>query len=231
MAAAQSVEVTEGGPGRVSIRAGNASAAQIAQALTERTGIPVAVTGDAATAIDIDIVDEPLAKAVAAIAPNHLLMRGNAEPDSPITEIVLMMPDGSDGGIESTEFLPTGEPADGIVTEDPALAADGTGGGALDAGLEVLRDPDRAAAVRAAAASAVAEQAATQAAELAGGGIDAGGQDGFVDDGAGLDPATSLPLVDGVPVDAGGAAFEQAIDPATGLPVEDGALPRVPRQP
>ena len=218
-ALAQSVEVTAGEPGRVSIRAGGASAAEVAEALTARTGISVVVTGDASTPIDVDIVDEPLEKAVAHLAPNHLLMRGDRAADASITEIVLMMPDGDDGGVESTEFLPTGEPTDGVVTDDAGYAEGGgeldENGQPIDGGLEVLRDPDRAAAVRAAAASAVAAQAAAQAAELA------GGQDGFVDDGSGIDPATGLPLVDGVPVDDGGAAYEEAIDPATGLPFED----------
>ena len=214
-ALAQSVEITENGPGRVSIRAGGASASEVAEALSRETGISIAVTGDGSTAIDVDIVDEPIGKAVSQLAPNHLLMRADKTPDARITEIVLMMPDGDDGGVESTEFLPTGEPTDEIIAEDPVVAGgDGAvdeNGQPIEAGLQILRDPDRAAAVRAAAASAVAAQAAQQAADLAA----AGGQsaDGLVDDGSGL------PLVDGVPVDDG-----SDVDPATGLQLEGSGL-------
>lgn len=204
VAAAQSLEVTAGEAGRVSIRAAGARAADVAEALGQRTGISIVVTGDAGTPVDVDIVDEPLEKAVAQLAPNHLLMRAGKTPGSTITEIVLMMPDGDDGGVESTEFLPTGEPTDGIVTDDGSFAeGDGAvdeNGMPLDQGVQILRDPDRAAAVRAAAAAAVAAQAAAQAAQLSG-----GGQEGVIDDGSGIDPATGLPFDDG-----------QGIDPATG---------------
>ena len=219
-ALAQSLEVTSGDGGRVSIRAGGASAADVAAALGESTGVAVVVTGDASTALDVDIVDEPLEKAVAHLAPNHLLMRGDAASGAPITEIVLMMPDGDDGGVESTEFLPTGEPTDGVVAEEPLVAEgqDGAGGPdagqSRDGGIEVLRDPDRAAAVRAAAASAVAAQAAAQAAELAGGALEQG-----LDDGSGIDPATGEPYDGALPLDDG-----SGIDPSTGLPYDD-ALP------
>ncbi len=204
-ARAQTVDVQPGEGDRVSVRSNGASAADVAQALGERTGISVVVTGDASTAVDVDIVDEPLVKAVAQLAPNHMLVRGGRGGDAPITEIVLMMPDGQDGGIESTEFLPTGEPTDGVGAEDPTLAAQDAGfdenGQPIEQQLEVLRDPDRAAAVRAAAASAVAAQAAARAAELGAGGEEALINGVPFDDGSGIDPATGEPF--------GGTGFTQ----------------------
>ena len=207
-AGAQALDVSAGDDGRVSIRASGTDAAAVASALGERTGISIVVTGDAATPIDVDIVDEPLEKAVAQLAPNHLLMRGNAA-GAPIVEIVLMMPDGDDGGVESTEFLPTGEPADGVVSEDPSYAAQDGGAGdgsepeydasgqPIDRSLQLLRDPDRAAAVRAAAASAVAAQAAARAAELAAAGLQEPLQESMIDESTGLPPDDGTGTLDG----------------------------------
>ena len=102
--------------GLLSIRANGTSAAELAAALAEETGIRVVVTGDAEQGLTTEIVEVPLVKAIALLSPNHLLVRGEGGADAPVLEIVLMLDeaggDGTGGG--ETEFLPSGAPADEV---------------------------------------------------------------------------------------------------------------------
>lgn len=131
--------------GLLSVQASNTTASELAELLSRELGISVVVTGDAEARVNLDIIEEPLHKALARLSPNHLLVRRDSRPDSEITEVVLMMGEGSDnGGSSDEQFLPSGSPADDIVISDEAPLNDE---GAA------LRDPSRNDQVRQAAQS------------------------------------------------------------------------------
>ena len=109
--------------GLVTIMANAASAADLANAIGEATGVNVVVHGEPSTPLTADIVDTPLDKAIAELAPSHLVVREDSSVDSPIVEVVLLMPDPVAGSSGSTEFLPTGAPTDGVVAEEAAVPA------------------------------------------------------------------------------------------------------------
>ena len=106
--------------GLLSIRANGASAVALADALSGETGISFAVTGDTDQAITAEIVDEPLARAIATLSPNHLLVRDGKGADAPLVEVVLMLDDaaGSVAAGGEDQFLPSGDPADEIAAGD-----------------------------------------------------------------------------------------------------------------
>ena len=126
--AQQSFDVTMR-DGLLSIRANGTSAAELAAALAEETGIRVVVTGDAEQGLTTEIVEEPLVKAIALLSPNHLLVRGEGGAGAPLLEIVLMLDEAGGGGTggEEMEFLPSGAPADEIEPGEgsPELYGDG----------------------------------------------------------------------------------------------------------
>ena len=106
--------------GLLSIRANDAPAVALAEALAGETGVSFVVTGDPQQAITVEIVDEPFDRAVAQLSPNHLLMRDGERADAPVIEVVLMLddaPDGSGGAGGGAEFLPSGAPAEEIVPD------------------------------------------------------------------------------------------------------------------
>ncbi len=132
--------------GLLSVQASNATATELAEVLSNQLGISVVVTGDTEALVNIDIIDEPLDKALAKLSPNHMLVRKNKLSDSEITEVVLMMGEGTSSGNSSSaedQFLPSGSPADDVViaVEEPVNDT-------------ALRDPNRAAMVREAADAA-----------------------------------------------------------------------------
>ena len=88
--AQQSVQVSEK-DGMLSVQASNTSASALAQLLSDELGISVVVTGDTEALVNIDIVDEPLDKALSKLSPNHMLVRSDKDPHSTIIEVVLMM--------------------------------------------------------------------------------------------------------------------------------------------
>lgn len=148
--AQQAVQVREQ-DGLLSVQASNASAAELADVLSNQLGISVVVTGDTEARVNIDIIDEPLDKALAKLSPNHMLVRKNKQADSEIIEVVLMMGEGSSSGNSGggeDQFLPSGSPADDVDTavEEPV---DGT----------ALRDPNRSSMVREAADAASSDSA------------------------------------------------------------------------
>lgn len=135
--------------GLLSVQASNATATELAEVLSNQLGISVVVTGDTEARVNIDIVDEPLDKALAKLSPNHMLVRKDKQSDSEITELVLMMGEGSSSSNSSggeDQFLPSGSPADDVAVEEPV---DGN----------ALRDPNRAAMVREAADAASSDSA------------------------------------------------------------------------
>lgn len=146
VAVAQQAVSVRAHDGLLSVQANNASANELAEVLSDQLGISVVVTGDTEARVNIDIIDEPLEKALAKLSPNYMLVRNSRQPGSEITEVVLMMGEGSGSGNVSggeDEFLPSGSPADDVVIEE-VQPLDGA----------PLRDPDRSAEVRAAADAA-----------------------------------------------------------------------------
>lgn len=103
--------------GLLSVKASNTAASELAEALTELLGISVIVTGDIEKLININIIEEPLDKAFSKLSPNTMLVRAGKASDSDITEVILIMGDGSSSGSTSEathQFLPSGTPTDGI---------------------------------------------------------------------------------------------------------------------
>lgn len=146
VAAAQQAVSVRAQDGLLSVQASNATANELAEVLSNQLGISVVVTGDTEARVNIDIIDEPLEKALAKLSPNYMLVRNSKQPGSAITEVVLMMGEGSGSGNVSggeDDFLPSGSPADDVISEDEQ-PMDGA----------PLRDPDRSAEVRAAADAA-----------------------------------------------------------------------------
>lgn len=168
--------------GTLSVQASNVSASELANELSDELGISVVVTGDAETRVNLDIVEEPLEKALAKLSPNNMLVRDTNAND--IIEVVLMMGEGQDTGAGggADQFLPSGSPAEEVI-----------GGQALEQieesyDPELLRDPNRSEQVRqaAGAASSDANLPAVQVPPM------------FADDGtpidpSQIDPATGLP--------------------------------------
>lgn len=170
--------------GLLSVQASNASAVELAEALSSQLGISVVVTGDTEARVNIDIVDEPLDKALAKLSPNHMLVRNSKQPDSAITEVVLMMGEGSatgSAGGSDDQFLPSGSPADDVIISDDQQPVDGA----------ALRDPNRSAVARETADTASSDAAGLPA-ESAG---DTPPPESFDPvTGLPLDPETGLPL-------------------------------------
>jgi len=180
---AQAINI-QSGDGRLSIRASNASIIEVATQLSEQLGITVVVTGDNESPLTVDIVDEPVEKAINQLSPNNMVVRAGEFGKGDITEIVLIMGESSDGASSgSDEFLPTGSPADEVVDDgsDPNMQ--------VSEGSE-LRDPNRAQAARDAAAAAATD------AGLSGDAADVNAGEVAFDPVSGLpiDPTTGLPL-------------------------------------
>jgi len=106
----------------VSILANNAPIQELANALSTETGIVFSLTGEKTTPITIEIVEEPLEKAIAKLSPNHLLVRDSEASDAQLIEVVLMMSEaGAAGGGGNTEFLPSGAPAEELVPDEQLM--------------------------------------------------------------------------------------------------------------
>jgi len=184
--AQQNVEVRAEN-GYLWVQANNASAIELADEISQTLGINVVITGDTETRINLDIVEEPVERALSRLSPNNMLVRGGDDPDSDITEVILMMGEGGSGAVQSSQFLPTGSPAEPVETQQPSQQLDA-------ANAAVLRDPNRAAAVREAAATATND--------------------------ANLPPGQVPPMFAEDQLPSDGANFV-IIDPETGLPVGD----------
>lgn len=134
--------------GNLSVQASNVSASELATQLSNELGITVVVTGDAETRVNLDIVEEPIEKALGKLSPNNLLVRDSDARE--IIEVVLMMGEGQSSSqvSGSEQFLPSGSPAEAV--EGTTIT------GVSDDNLDpnTLRDPNRAAMVREAAAAA-----------------------------------------------------------------------------
>lgn len=148
------VEVASDGK-LVSVQATNTSARSLAEALSEQLGIAVVVTGNTESPVTIDIVDEPLEKALAKLTPNYMLVRADKSAQSEIVEIVLIMEEsGLAGSGQSEEFLPSGSPAEEIIDDTQPVesaqppAVDGsqqiTGETTPNDGSEAMQTTDQA---------------------------------------------------------------------------------------
>jgi len=177
---AQNVQVLNQ-DGLLSIKARNASATQLAAVLSEQLGISVVVTGDTETLVNIDIVEEPIHKALTKLSPNNMLVRAGKSSDSEIIEVVLLMGEDAQNGSNDTgsdQFLPTGSPADEIP-----LDANGGGDGTQPTDGAILRDPNRAQVAREAADAAASDA-----------GLPAEQQPIEYSSEVPIDPATGLPM-------------------------------------
>ncbi|MFK7860654.1 MAG: hypothetical protein AB8B64_17675 [Granulosicoccus sp.] len=134
--------------GTLSIQASNVPASDLAVELSNELGITVVVTGDAETRVNIDIVDEPLEKALTKLSPNNMLVRDGSA--SEIIEVVLMMGEGQNSSQSSgsEQFLPSGSPAEEVLDD----SGDAGTNDSMDP--DMLRDPNLAEQVRNAASAA-----------------------------------------------------------------------------
>jgi len=168
--------------GYLSVQASNVSASELAEELSNELGINVIVTGDAETRVNLDIVEEPLDKALAKLSPSNMLVRDSNDED--IIEVVLMMGEvqssGASGGAD--QFLPSGSPAEAVV--DPQAQQQIQEADTPDA----FREPDRSAQVRS-AAGAASSDANLPAAQLP----PMYGEDGSPIDPSQINPKTGLP--------------------------------------
>lgn len=141
--AQSSVQIVEE-DGLLTVLASDVSALELAKELSQQLGISVVVTGDAETRVNLDIVEEPLARALGKLSPNNLLVK--SEDATQIIEVVLMMGEGQANGAggDTNEFLPSGSPAEDVISGQTDEIDD----------PNTLRDPNRAAAVRETAAAA-----------------------------------------------------------------------------
>lgn len=115
----------------LSIQTTTATASELAEALTEELGISVIVTGDTESILNVDIVDEPLERALTQLSSNYMLVRNGKSKDSKIIEVILIM--GDDGGGDSSagneQFLPSGSSVEDVVSNQQqaeTLAGDGS---------------------------------------------------------------------------------------------------------
>lgn len=168
--------------GTLSVQANNVSASELASELSNELGINVVVTGDAETRVNLDIVEEPLDKALAKLSPNNMLVRDSNDND--IIEVVLMMGEGQNTGAGggADQFLPSGSPAEEVIDSESLEQIQESDN------PDLLRDPNRSEQVRAAAAAASSD-ANLPAAQV---------PPMFADDGtpidpSQIDPATGLP--------------------------------------
>lgn len=111
------------GDDRLSVKTRNVSAAELASELSEELDISVVVTGDAQTPVNLDIVEEPLEKALSKISENHMLVRDADSQE--IVELVLMMAEseGNSSSSSSEQFLPSGSPVEAVVEGSSAGSA------------------------------------------------------------------------------------------------------------
>jgi hypothetical protein len=136
--------------GLVWVKADNVPATSLASELSNNLGIRIVLTGDTNTRMNVNIVEEPLEKAVTKISPSNLVVRETADPSSQIVEVVLMLAEGtlSSAGAEESRFLPSGQPSEDTIPMDDYIDP----AEAYDPGS--LRDPDRAMRAREAAVAA-----------------------------------------------------------------------------
>lgn len=100
----------------LSVQSSNVSAAELATVLSDELDISVVVTGDAQTPISLDIVEEPLEKALSKISESHMLVRDADSQE--IVELVLMMAEVQGvANSSSDQFLPSGSPVEAVVEE------------------------------------------------------------------------------------------------------------------
>lgn len=139
----------------LSIQASNVSASELAGRLSEHLGISVVVTGDTEARVNLDIVEEPIETALGKLSPNNLLVRNTQS--SQIVEVILMMGEGSGSSSGSAEqFLPSGSPTEGVVTQpfqddgviqdESILPEDNLAGRFRDAAERASSDPNLPAA-------------------------------------------------------------------------------------
>ena len=108
--------------GLLSVNASNVSATQLADALSQETGIAIVIQGDTNAAISADINDEPFEKAIAKLSPNHLLVHASKALNAELLEVVLIIPEGGSQASVGGEFLPSGAPAEEIAGAPPIPA-------------------------------------------------------------------------------------------------------------
>lgn len=107
--------------GNLTLSASQTSLIDIAQELALLSGIPITTIGDTVKLVDIDIVDEPFAKAIATISPNHLLVRKSVDEVDVILEVIFMLQDDHNDSGNFNENLPSGEPVQEFIeTPEPA---------------------------------------------------------------------------------------------------------------
>lgn len=131
----------------MSIQANNVTAGELAASISDILGITVVVAGDEETQVNVDIVEEPIDKALSKLSPNNMLVRdANNEK---IIEFVLMVGDEqANNAPVSEQFLPSGSPAEPVLTQDTSSAPE------QNAEPTQPRDSSRAATARQAADSA-----------------------------------------------------------------------------
>lgn len=136
--------------GVISVKATNVTARTIVEELNNKLDIDFIVSGDAETRLNLDIVQEPLSKALPKLSPNNLIVRENSDSNSQIIEVVLMLGGSSSSSSSNNneQFLPTGSPAAETQSEVQEIQAE------ADSDQLTFTDPDHAKLVRQAADAA-----------------------------------------------------------------------------
>lgn len=101
--------------GKLTVSASQISLVDLARELTNVSGINFVTVGETNKLIDVDISDEPFAKAIAKLSPNHLLVSKTFNVADGIYEVIFMLQDDYSADTILQEYLPTGEPVQDFI--------------------------------------------------------------------------------------------------------------------
>ncbi len=111
---------------QLSVEAVGVPIIQLAAELSRVLGIPVTTTDGQDKPLSLSIFQESLETAIPKITQNSVLVRKKLGDVEEIVEIVFLLDDDSSGGANPN--LPSGEPADEIISDDQGVEPDQSAG-------------------------------------------------------------------------------------------------------